>query len=177
MTTSPVFTIGHSTLSLSEFLALLHLHGVEEVVDVRRYPGSRRYPHFGQALLEHALHADGIRYRHVLALGGRRKAATEGSPNMAWRSLSFRAYADYMATAPFIQALDDLIALSATVRPVIMCAEAVPWRCHRQLIADALVARGLTVLHIIGPARPSEHVLSPHARLLADGRLEYPAEG
>jgi uncharacterized protein (DUF488 family) len=167
--------VGHSTLSFAEFVALLLPHGIQELVDVRRYPGSRRYPHFGSEALEGSLDECGIRYRHMIDLGGRRRTAGADSPNTAWRSPSFRAYADYMSTPVFANALNELISIASLHACVIMCAEAVPWRCHRQLIADALVARGIPVRHIIG-TQLSEHKLSPHAVVLGDGRIEYPAD-
>jgi uncharacterized protein (DUF488 family) len=168
------YTVGHSTLAIEEFLALLRGHGIAQLVDVRRYPGSRRHPHFGAAPLERALAAADIRYRHEPDLGGRR-TATAGSPNTAWRSASFRGYADYLATPAFQAALDRLLVHAATGPTAIMCAEAVPWRCHRQLIADVLVARGHEVRHITSATRAEPHRLNPHAVVSATGLLTYPA--
>ncbi len=169
-----VYTIGHSTRELGEFLNLLAAHGVTQVVDVRRYPASRRHPHFAREALAAALAAVGIAYQHEPELGGRRTARRD-STNTAWRSASFRGYADYMETPEFADALGRLREL-ARVRPTaILCAEAVPWRCHRQLIADALVARGDPVSHILGVARADPHQLSAHAQALPDGQLRYPA--
>jgi uncharacterized protein (DUF488 family) len=168
-----IYTVGHSTRSLETFLALLAEYHVRHLVDVRRYPASRRYPHFAGEPLTAALGGAGIAYRHDADLGGRRPARAD-SVNTAWRSASFRGYADYMETAAFEQALARLIA--DVPQPVaIMCAEAVPWRCHRQLIADALVARGIPVRHILGAGEARDHRLSPHAQLLADGRIRYAA--
>ncbi|HET7228848.1 MAG TPA: DUF488 domain-containing protein [Longimicrobium sp.] len=173
----PVYTIGHSTRTIEEFIALLRENGVEVLVDVRRFPGSRRHPHFGSGALEASLAAAGIGYRHAEALGGRRASGISAtSPNTAWRNEAFRAYADYMATPPFRAALGELIDLSRERTAVIMCAEAVPWRCHRRLITDALLARGIPVLDIIGPGPASPARLSEHALPQADGGVIYPAK-
>ena len=172
-----VFTIGHSTRTIGEFIALLRANGVGLLVDVRRFPGSRRHPQFGSEALAASLAEAGIAYRHEEALGGRRSSdrSAGASPNTAWRVAAFRAYADYMATPPFRAALERLMADAAETRPVIMCAEAVPWRCHRRLITDALLARGVPVLDIIGPGPAAAAVLSPHALVQPDGDLVYPA--
>ncbi len=169
-----IYTVGHSTRALDDCLSLLATHGVGQVVDVRRYPASRRHPQFAQAALAAALGEAGIAYRHEPELGGRR-AARRDSPNTAWRSAGFRGYADYMETAAFQAALVRLIETARTGPTALLCAEAVPWRCHRQLIADALVARGQDVGHILGPGRVNAHRLSPHARVLPSGLLRYPA--
>jgi uncharacterized protein (DUF488 family) len=173
---SVVLTIGHSTRALSEFLALLAEFEATTLVDVRRFPGSRRYPHFGGPALAGALAEAGIGYIHEPDLGGRRDPAPS-SVNTAWRVAAFRGYADHLASPEFRAGLERVIALSSPEagRPVIMCAEAVPWRCHRQLIADALVARGLTVRHILGPGQERVHELNPSARPGPDGVLVYPA--
>jgi uncharacterized protein (DUF488 family) len=168
-----ILTVGHSTRSLDDFIALLRAHGVQRLVDVRRFPGSRRYPHFGAESLARALPREGIQYSHEPDLGGRRTAGTD-SPNTAWRSAGFRAYADYMATPLFAAALARLLAHAADAATAIMCAEAVPWRCHRQLIADALVARGHEVRHITAPTRAEPHRLNPHAVVGPGGTLTYP---
>jgi uncharacterized protein (DUF488 family) len=162
-----LFTIGHSTRSFEQFHQLLEREGVTHLVDVRAFPASRRYPHFNGPELAAALASNGIRYSHVPELGGRRKPSRD-SHNTLWRNESFRAYADYMETPRFATALDDLLALAATERTVIMCAEAVPWRCHRSLIADAAVARGAKVFHIIDAAT-NEHKLTSFARI--DGNI------
>jgi uncharacterized protein (DUF488 family) len=167
-----IYTIGHSTRELAEFQALLRAHHVEQVVDVRRYPASRRHPHFAKAALCAALGGDDVRYWHEPDLGGRRSGRRD-SPHTAWRSASFRAYADHMETAVFGAALTRLIDRARAGATAILCAEAVPWRCHRQLIADALVARGLEVRHILGPSPAEQHRLHPAARVLPDGRLLY----
>src|SRR5437868_4029996 len=144
-----LFTIGHSTRSLDEHLQLLRRHGIERLVDIRRYPGSRRYPHFSRDALALSLPAAGIEYIHMPELGGRRKPLPD-SPNLGLRNEQFRAYADYMATPEFHAAIDALLASEKVT--VYMCAEAVPWRCHRNLVSDELVRRGVEVLHILGPA-------------------------
>jgi uncharacterized protein (DUF488 family) len=169
-----ILTVGHSTRSAAEFLALLQGHGVRRLVDVRRFPGSRRHPHFSRESLAPALADAGIAYLHALELGGRRTPAAD-SANDAWRSASFRAYADHMASPAFNEWLLRLMEWAVDGDTVIMCAEAVPWRCHRQLIADALIARGVEVGHITAPDRVAAHTLSPHARVAPDGTVTYPA--
>lgn len=166
--------MGHSTRELGEFLNLLTSHQVAQVVDVRRYPASRRHPQFAREALASALAHAGLDYRHEPGLGGRR-AARHDSANTAWRSPGFRGYADYMETPEFQEALARLADVARARPTAVLCAEAVPWRCHRQLIADALVARGETVSHILSAARADFHHLSPHAQVLPDGRLRYPA--
>ena len=168
-----VYTIGHSTRELDRFVALLDREHVRHVADVRSFPGSRRYPQFGREALAASLAARGIGYSHHPDLGGRRRAR-EDSPNGAWRNASFRGYADYMSTQAFARSLDDLIDLAARERTAIMCAEAVPWRCHRSLIADALVARGVSVQHILD-ARTEPHRLTPFA-VVREGVVYYPPE-
>lgn len=166
-----VYTIGHSTRSLEDFVALLHREGIRALVDVRAFPASRRYPHFNQDALAAALASHDVAYRHEPALGGRRRPRPD-SPNGAWRNESFRAYADHMGTAPFREAITSLIAGAAEVRTTIMCAEAVPWRCHRSLIADALVARGCEVHHVLD-ATTERHALMNIARV-ESGEVTYP---
>ncbi len=168
-----VFTIGHSTRSLDEFVALLQGHGVRQLADVRTAPGSRRYPHFGKDALDRALAERHIAYRHFPALGGLRKPRRD-SPNMGLRNESFRGYADYKQTPAFDEALSALIDFASAAPTAVMCAEAVWWRCHRSLLSDALVARGASVRHILdaGDARP--HHLNPIARE-RDGAVSYPA--
>jgi len=140
-------------------------------VDVRRFPGSRRHPHFGKEALRAGLVAAGISYRHEPDLGGRREPRPD-SPNTAWRVAGFRGYADHMASREFQSALARLVA-EPHVPTAVMCAEAVPWKCHRQLIADALVARGVEVVHLLGRGQRQAHVLNPAAALLGDGALVY----
>jgi uncharacterized protein (DUF488 family) len=171
-----LYPIGHSTRTIEQFIALLREHGVELLVDVRRFPGSRRHPQFGSAALAASLAAEAIAYAHAEPLGGRRDAeAGVASPNTAWRNGAFRAYADYMATPAFRAALDRLIALSTERTTVIMCAEAVPWRCHRRLITDSLLARGIPVADITGPGAATPARLSEHALVQPDGSIIYPA--
>jgi uncharacterized protein (DUF488 family) len=172
-----IYTIGHSTRTAEEFVALLREQGIQLLVDVRRFPGSRRHPQFGREALAATLAQAGIAYRHEEALGGRRAGDPSAgpSPNTAWRHPAFRAYADYTATPPFQAALHRLMRDGAERRTTIMCAEAVPWRCHRRLITDALLARGVPVLDIIGPGEARPAVLSEHATVREDGTLIYPA--
>ncbi len=164
-----ILTIGHSTRSLDELVELLHHHRVALLVDVRSVPASRRMPHFARASLEGSLPARGIEYLHMPELGGLRKPKPD-SINMGWRNVSFRGYADYMQTDEFSQAIERLMTLPTGA---IMCAEAVPWRCHRSLISDALTLRGWAVAHITGTAKPSSHSLTPFARV-GNGRISYP---
>jgi uncharacterized protein (DUF488 family) len=166
-----VYTVGHSTRTLEEFLALLGAHGIGGIADVRRYPASRRHPHFAREALARALAAAHVRYDWLPELGGRRPARAD-SPHVAWRTMGFRGYADHMESAEFHAGLEKLLGLAAARPTAILCAEAVPWRCHRQLIADALVARGVTVLHVTGASAPARHRLSPLARREGD-RLIY----
>jgi uncharacterized protein (DUF488 family) len=175
----PVFTIGHSTLLLEDFLALLAENAVERVVDVRRYPASRRYPQYDSMALRDALKGQGADYEHVVALGGRRgrDKSIDPATNGFWTHASFHQYADYAMTAPFQAALDDLLAASAVQRCAITCAEAVWWRCHRRIITDYLLARGRDVLHIFGPGKVEPATLTPAARDGDDGRLVYPPPG
>jgi uncharacterized protein (DUF488 family) len=168
----PVYTAGHSTRPIEELIALLREHGVQTLVDVRRYPGSRRHPQYSREVLEASLAGAGIRYIHEPDLGGRR-AARPDSPHTAWRVEAFRGYADHMETPEFQAALDRLMRRAAGETVAILCAEAVPWRCHRRLISDALVARGVEVLHILRPGRAELHELDPDARVLPGGRLLY----
>lgn len=174
MEETAVYTIGHSTREADELVELLRRNGVERLVDVRRYPGSRRNPQFNREALAGTLEAAGIGYRHAPDLGGRRDPRPD-SPNDGWRNAGFRAYADYMGTGTFVAELDRLTAEARVARVAIMCAEAVPWRCHRRLVSDALVARGVGVRHIISGAEPESHELHELARLDAAGGLTYPA--
>ena len=168
-----IFTIGHSTRSLEDFVELLQRNQVEVLVDVRTVPASRRVPHFAKAALERSLPARGIEYVHLPELGGLRKPGPD-SINAGWRNAAFRGYADYMQTAEFRAGIDRLLEIAGSRRVTVMCAEAVPWRCHRSLIADALVARGVDVRHIIGAGPPSPHTLTPFAVVDGD-RITYPA--
>ncbi len=167
-----LFTIGHSTHSLDHVVQLLRKNGVTLLLDVRAVPGSRRMPDFAEAHLATELPDRGIGYAHVPELGGRRKARLD-SPNTGWRSASFRGYADHMQTPEFEAGLERLLELSRGLVAAMMCAEAVPWRCHRSLIADALVARGQEVREIIGPGEPRAHLMTPFVEV--DGNcLTYP---
>jgi uncharacterized protein (DUF488 family) len=168
-----VCTIGHSTRSLDELIALLRAHGIATLVDVRTVPRSRRHPHFDREALPASLADAGIAYEHVKALGGLRHSRPD-SINTAWQNASFRGYADHMQTPEFEQGLARLLEIARRSPTAVMCAEAVPWRCHRSLIADALVARGVPVEHILGTGRRQPHRLTPWARV--DGaRVTYPA--
>lgn len=168
-----VLTIGHSTRSLEAFVALLESAGATGVVDVRTIPRSRHNPQFNRDVLPATLAAAQLAYVHIPDLGGLRRPV-EGSVNGGWRNASFRGFADYMQTAAFADALDELVALAASATPALMCAEAVPWRCHRSLIADALLARGFAVGHIMGGPPVRAHVLTPFARV-EGARVWYPA--
>jgi hypothetical protein len=168
-----IFTVGHSTRALPDFVALLLAHGVKQLIDVRTIPRSRHNPQFNRDALPRPLQEAGIRYRHMAGLGGLRHSRRD-SINTAWRNASFRGFADYMQTEEFRVALDQLIHLAQKRRTAIMCAEAVPWRCHRSLIGDALLVRGLRVEEITGLTRTRPHTLTPWAR--AKGKqLSYPA--
>ena len=167
-----IFTVGHSTRPQDELIAILKEVGVELLVDVRRFPGSRRHPQFGQEALRAGLGAAGIAYRHEPDLGGRRDPRPD-SPNTAWRVAAFRGYADHIASREFQSALERLVA-PPQIPTAVMCAEALPWKCHRQLIADALVARGVEVVHLLGPGQRQTHMLHPAAVGRPDGVVTYP---
>lgn len=169
-----LLTLGHSTRPIDEFIALLAGHRVGVLVDVRTVPRSRHNPQFDSQPLAQSLAAAGIGYAHAAGLGGFRRT-TPDSPNTGWHNLSFRGYADYMQSAGFAQELIGLIELARRDRVALMCAEAVPWRCHRSLIADALLVRGVTPCEIIGPTRLQAHKLTPFARVRGD-RLDYPPQ-
>jgi uncharacterized protein (DUF488 family) len=169
-----VWTVGHSTHALETFVELVRAHGVTAIADVRKIPRSRRNPQYNLEALPGALAAAGLGYVHRPGLGGRRRERAD-SVNRGWKNPSFRAYADYMQTDEFARELDALVALGTRDRVGIMCAEAVWWRCHRSLIADALVARGEPVLHILTPERAEPHVLRDFARV-EQGRVSYPGE-
>jgi uncharacterized protein (DUF488 family) len=171
-----VFTIGHSTRPLSVLIELLRAHDVKTLADVRTVPRSRHNPQFNADALAVSLPEAGIAYVHVRALGGLRRTIGEASPNQGWRNTSFRGYADYMLTQEFEQGLEELRALAKDGPVAVMCAEAVPWRCHRSLIADALLVRGVTALEIQSPSKTAPHKLTPFARV--DGlRITYPPDG
>ena len=168
-----IWTVGHSTRSGDEFIEILRGHGIEVLVDVRTYPGSRRYPQFNRAALAESLAAVGIRYVHEPRLGGRRRARPD-SHNTAWRNAQFRGYADHMETEEFKNGVRELLELAASARVAVMCAEAVWWRCHRSLIADHLKARGVEVLHILGANKVEPHPYTSAARIV-NGELSYEA--
>lgn len=170
-----VFTIGHSTRPIGEFIALLRSFGATRLVDIRIAPGSRRHPHFAGDALAQSLADAGILYVHRKDLGGRRRPRPD-SPHVGWRNEGFRGYADHMESEAFRRALDEVVEHARTETIALMCAEAVPWRCHRQLVADALTVRGVEVIHILGPGESQEHVLPPFARP-DGGRVIYDAVG
>jgi uncharacterized protein (DUF488 family) len=166
-----IWTIGHSTRPLQEFLELLRSSNIESLADVRRYPASRRHPQFNATTLAQALAGEGMRYSAYTELGGRRTPRSDSS-NTRWRNASFRGYADYMETEAFDDALTRLTAEAGTMRTAVMCAEAPWWRCHRALIADALKARGLEVLHIMAEGHVVAHPYTLAASVV-DGRPYY----
>jgi uncharacterized protein (DUF488 family) len=166
-----LWTIGHSTLPVDEFLAHLRAHGVSQLVDVRRHAGSRRHPQFNPDALRASLESAGVRYVALPDLGGRRKVRPD-SPNTAWRNASFRGYADYMATPEFAAALARVAELAAAAPTAVMCAESLWWRCHRSLIADAFKAAGSVVWNIGSDGRASEHPFTGAARIV-QGELDY----
>jgi uncharacterized protein (DUF488 family) len=168
-----VLTIGHSTRTIEDFLAILAAHGVQQLVDVRSIPKSRRVPQFNSDALAASLRQKGIEYAHMKSLGGLRHAKKD-SVNVGWRNASFRGYADYMATDEFREAIQLLLDLARDKRTVIMCAEAVPWRCHRSLIGDALLVRGVDVEDIMSTTSRREHTLTPFAHV-ENETITYPA--
>ncbi len=168
-----VLTIGHATRPLHEFFKILKAYGVEKVADVRTVPRSRHNPQFNRETLPEALAAAGLGYLHLPGLGGLRQAIPD-SPNQGWRNASFRGFADYMLTPEFEENLLALIELAGRERLALMCAETLPWRCHRSLIADALTVRGIQVQHIISPPGLQAHRLTPFARV-EGARITYPA--
>jgi uncharacterized protein (DUF488 family) len=169
-----ILTIGHSTRSIEAFLDLLRAQGVKRVIDVRTIPRSRHNPQFNRETLPQTLCQAGIGYTHLPELGGLRHAQRD-SPNMGWRNISFRGYADYMQTPEFEVGLDTLMSARERESIVIMCAEAVPWRCHRSLIADALSIRGIPVEHILSATRTQPHALTPFAQVHG-ARITYPVD-
>ena len=168
-----VFTIGHSTRTIADFIRLLKTHGVQRVIDVRTIPRSRHNPQFNRDQLSPALHRARMHYTRMPGLGGLRRARRDSS-NTAWRNASFRGYADYMQTAEFDDNLSRCIALARRERVVLMCAEAVPWRCHRSLIADALLVKGIDAREITSGVRARPHSLTQWARV-SGTRVTYPA--
>jgi uncharacterized protein (DUF488 family) len=166
-----LWTVGHSTRSIDDFIAILQANQIETLVDVRHFPGSRRYPHFNKESLRQALEKIGIQYVHLVALGGRRPAKAD-SHNLSWRNASFRGYADYMETAPFREGIELLIEIAIKTRTAIMCSEAVWWRCQRSMIADFLKAGGWQVIHILDANKTQEHPFTSAAQLV-NGQLSY----
>jgi uncharacterized protein (DUF488 family) len=169
-----IMTIGHSTRSLEDFVGLLQAHGIERLVDVRTVPRSRRNPQFNKESLPASLAAAGISYEHCAGLGGLRRPRPD-SPNAGWRNEGFRGYADYMQTPDFELNVEKLIERAREGRVAVMCAEAVPWRCHRSLLADALQVRGVKVAHIMSMTSAREHVLTPWATT-SGTRITYPPD-
>lgn len=168
-----IYTIGHSTRTIAAFIGLLARNRIEILVDVRAFPHSRNYPQFDLAHLPASLREHGLDYRHLPALGGRRPPSLRNSPNAGWRVAGFRHYADYMATDAFAEGLAALIAIAEAKQAAIMCAEALPWRCHRRLIADCLVARGHEVYDILSAAPPRPHRFTPFA-VISGPCVTYP---
>src|SRR4051794_27654756 len=167
-----IWTIGHSTRAIDEFISLLEENEMKLLVDVRAWPGSKRYPQFNKDALAESLTAHAIRYEHFPELGGKRKSKAD-SRNTAWRNASFRGYADYMETEQFQKAIERLLGVAAGAGPTaIMCAEAVWWRCHRSLVADYLKVRGVEVLHIVGANKVEPHPYTSAARIV-NGELSY----
>ncbi len=174
MTDTTIFTVGHSTHPIDEFIDILKAHGIKKLIDVRTVPKSRHNPQFNADELAASVRASGITYRRMTALGGLRHT-TKDSPNGAWRNASFRGYADYMQTSEFSAAVDQLVERGRSNNAAIMCAEAVPWRCHRSLIGDALLVRDIKVLDIMTATSAKPHTLTSFARV--DGRrVWYPPE-
>lgn len=167
-----ICTIGHSTLAFERFAATLHDAGIRVVADVRRHPGSRRLPWFGAEALARGLAAEGLAYEHFPELGGRRSREPD-SPNGGWENAAFQGYADWMASSEFAAGLERLERTARAAATAVMCAEAQWWRCHRRLVADALVVRGWRVRHLMPSGRTTEHELTPFA-VVAGGRLSYP---
>lgn len=168
-----IFTIGHSTHPLDEFIKLLQAHGIQAVVDVRTIPRSRHNPQFNEDDLKKSLREAHIRYKHIKKLGGLRHTKKE-SINLGWHNTSFRGFADYMATPEFLEGLESLIKIASLRETVIMCAEAVPWHCHRSLIADALTKKGWLVRDIMSRTSAAKHRLTAFLRM-KKGQIIYPA--
>jgi uncharacterized protein (DUF488 family) len=175
MPASRIWTIGHSTRSADEFIALLNANGIGGLADIRTIPRSRRHPHFAREALDALLRREGIEYRHFAALGGLRKPRRD-SPNGAWRNDAFRGYADHMMTPGFSKAVDELLEFGEHRQVAVMCAEAVWWQCHRMLLSDALTSRGVDVQHIM--SQRGRHALQPHRLTpfaqMASGQVTYP---
>ena len=166
-----IWTIGHSTRTLEELVAMLHSFDIALVADIRSFPGSRRYPQFNKEALELSLPENHIRYEHLRELGGRRKVKP-GSRNTAWRNAAFQGYADYMETEEFKMGIDRLEKMAVLQKTAYMCSEAVWWRCHRSMVSDELKARGWTVMHIMEKGKAVEHPFTSVAKLV-NGELRY----
>lgn len=166
-----VWTVGHSTRAVTDFIHILKAHQINTLVDVRSFPGSRRYPQFNSSALSESLASEGIIYQHIPKLGGRRRPSP-GSKNTAWQNSSFRAYADHMETDEFKEGIERLRELALKRRTAVMCAEALWWRCHRSLIADYLKASGGTVVHLSDDKHTQIHPYTSAARII-QGRLSY----
>ena len=171
---SKIWTIGHSTRSLDEFIAMLHSFNIQLLVDIRSFPGSRKFPQFNKGNLEKSLPENKIEYLHLENLGGRRKAKAF-SKNTSWRNASFMGYADYMETEAFKEGLEALKKMALDKRTAMMCSEAVWWRCHRSMVSDDLKAQDWQVMHIMSKAKAQEHPYTQPAKIV-DGKLSYREE-
>lgn len=169
-----IWTIGHSTRSFEELVEMLHSFQIEMLVDIRSYPGSRRYPHFNKEALEISLPQNNIQYTHLKMLGGRKKV-NPNSKNTTWRNIAFRGYADYMETDDFKKGIEELETIAIKKRTAYMCSEAVWWRCHRSMVSDYLKARGWKVMHIMNTGKAEEHPYTAPARIV-NGELSYEPE-
>lgn len=173
--TRQIFTIGHSILPFEQFVSLLKEHEIGLVADVRRYPSSRKFPHFNRPVFSELLAAENIDYLWLESLGGRRHTEKDSkSVNVGLKSIGFRNYADYMITEEFRRAIDELLTLAAQSRTTIMCAEKLYWRCHRRLLSDYLVSQGIEVIHIMEPGKTSEHELT-HGAVITETGVIYPS--
>ncbi|MGA2402767.1 MAG: DUF488 domain-containing protein [Syntrophobacteraceae bacterium] len=175
MTFKVIYTVGHSTRSLEEFISLLQANGIELLADVRTVPKSKSNPQFNRDTLPQSLEEAEIEYAYFPELGGWRRSKLEESPNTGWRSPGFKNYADYMLTEKFQAAIDGLVTVALGRRAAVMCAEVLPWRCHRNLISDALTVRGFRVMHIMGKAVVNEHSLTSWA-VVSGTSLTYPPQ-
>jgi len=169
-----IWTIGHSTRPLEEFLSMLHSFNIQQVADIRRFPGSRKFPQYNEEALSVSLSQNNIQYVDLKSLGGRRKAKP-GSKNTAWRNAAFRGYADYMETDSFKEGITELEKIALKQRTAYMCSEAVWWRCHRSMVSDYLKARGWNVMHIMGVGKEEAHPYTAPARIV-NGKLSYQSE-
>jgi len=174
--TSRIYTIGHSNLSFEQFISLLKEHKIDLVIDIRRYPSSRKFPHFNRPVMSELLAAENIRYLWLESLGGRRHSVKQEKPvNLGLKIMGFRNYVDYMATGEFHRAVDELLSEAAKARTAIMCAEKLYWKCHRRLLSDYLTARHVKVVHMLDPGKTSEHKLSQDVVITETG-ITYPLQ-